>query len=102
MDDNTTIISADKNFTALTGYTKEDVAQLNLHQADLIPAKDRSWYFSLVKREIKKGNEMMLQHSLVKKDGTIISVLCLGRRYFDAAERIMLSEIVIIEVPTQN
>ena len=102
MDDNTTIISADKNFTALTGYTKEDVARLNLHQADLIPAKDRSWYFSLVKREIKKENEMMLQHSLAKKDGTVISVLCLGRRYFDAAERIMLSEIVITEVPTQN
>ena len=102
MDDNTTIISADKNFTALTGYTKEDVAQLNLHQADLIPAKDRSWYFSLVKREIKKENEMLLQHPLVKKDGTVISVLCLGRRYFDAAERIMLSEVVITEVPTQN
>ena len=102
MDDNTTIISADKNFTALTGYTKEDVAQLNLHQADLISTKNRSWYFSLVKREIKKENEMLLQHPLVKKDGTVISVLCLGRRYFDAAERVMLSEVVITELPTQN
>ena len=102
MDDNTTIVGADENFTALTGYTEEDIAQRKLHQADLIPADDRSWYFPLVKGIIEKEDETLLQHRLVKKDGTVIFVLCLGRRYFDAAERIMLSEVVITEMPTQN
>lgn len=98
LDENECIVRIDAGFTQLTGYTEEDVRRCALKQFDLIPAEDHCWYTALIEKEVSADGEAFLKHRILRKDGEMLTVLCFGRRYFDAAERAMLNEIVVTKL----
>lgn len=98
LDADMRILSADDNFTALTGYTQEDLQQRPLYQADLIPEEERMEYLCQTNAGLACSTMLFQEHSLRRKDGTNIYVFCLGRVYFDSAVRAERSEIIIVDL----
>ena len=88
------IVFADAYFERITGYTQEDINK-GLTQLDLIPEEDRAGYANIVKRIMGSTSIAVIEHRIQKKDGTIISVLCYGKKYFDSAVREFRDEIMI-------
>lgn len=78
LDGNLNIVSIDKEFTNITGYTKNDIKKNNINQSDLIFDEDKKDYFSYVKKRLKHKSELYLEHRLKRKDGKEIYVYCLG------------------------
>jgi len=96
LDIDDTISEIDERFTELTGYSAADcVGKMN--QFDLIPPEDRAFYAGCVNEQFAKGPIAFLEHEVLRKDGSRLRVLCLGKRYFDSALKTFRSEIVITE-----
>ncbi len=89
------IVSVDKAFEKITGYTAEEVAELHLSQTDLIPEAERAEYLQLLNEQIAREKKGLFRHSIKRKDGTILKVYCFGRLYYDSATRSERSEIII-------
>lgn len=98
LDSNMRIVQTDDNFEKITGYSETDVVREQLVQADLVPQEDRTEYLYKVGGFLSEGNVAYLEHRLQKKDGSIVYVFCLGRKYFDAAVKDMYSEIMVADV----
>lgn len=77
------ILAIDKTFELITGYTKEDVEKQRLSHLDLIPKEDVNEYLNLVEKLLTKKQEAYIEHRIVRKDGQIIYVFCLGRNNID-------------------
>ena len=92
------IVSVDDNFEKLTGYTKEDIRQNTILQADLIPEEDRTEYFCQTHASLAKSPIVFQEHKLRRKDGTDIYVFCFGRLYYDSSVRSERSEIIISDI----
>lgn len=97
LDDSMGIVTVDENFPLLTGYTRDDVLQLHLRQADLIPEEDRTEYLCQTNAGLAKGPQVFQEHKLRRKDGTNIYVFCYARVYYDSAVRAERSEIIIAD-----
>ncbi len=97
VDDQFNIVSVDKAFEELTGYTQEEVTNNHMNHVDLIPKEDRTEYLSLVMEATSKNPQAFFEHRLVRKDGSIIYVFCLGRQFFDSAARMGRSEIIVAD-----
>lgn len=97
LDNNNNIIEIDENFEHLTGYTQEDVDK-GINQNDLIPEEDRTEYLITVNKQLGRTQVAYLEHSLQKKNGDIITVLCQGKQYFDSAAKAERSEIYVTDV----
>lgn len=97
VDDKFNIISVDKGFEELCGYTQEEVTQNHINHMDLIPKENRTEYLKLVMKVLAKKPQAFFEHRLVRKDGTIAYVFCLGRQYFDSAARAGRSEIIVTD-----
>ena len=78
LDKDWNISSVDDMFEEITGYTKADIKNLKINQSDLLPEEDRVEYFKEVYRQLGKAGEAYIEHRLVKKDGSIGYVYCLG------------------------
>lgn len=78
LDKDLNISSVDDMFEEITGYTKADIKNLKINQSDLLPEEDRVEYFKEVYRQLGKAGEAYIEHRLVKKDGSIGYVYCLG------------------------
>ena len=91
------IISVDENFEELTGYTREDVEQREFYQYMLIPEEQREEYMQQVIASMKDGCMVFIEHDIRQKNGNILRVLCLGRRYFDSAAGEERIQIVITD-----
>lgn len=102
LDTTMTVISADDQFEALTGYTREDVEARGIRQNDLILPEERQRYFETVKKILQEKPIIILEHSLVRKDGRLVSVFCIGRLYFDAVVMEERSEIFIADYRDTN
>lgn len=87
------IFNIDHHFTELTGYTESDLAEKKLKQYDLLPENERADYTYLVEEQIARNQNAYLEHHIMRKDGTIVDVLCFGRQYYDVATRSMRSEM---------
>ena len=92
------IEEVDETFTLLTGYSREQAA--GMLQFDLIPPEERANYIVTVSNMLSRGNLVFLQHEILKKDGSRISVLCMGKKYYDSALKAYRSEILI--TPARN
>ena len=92
------IEEVDETFTLLTGYSREQAA--GMLQFDLIPPEERANYIVTVGNMLSRGNLVFLQHEILKKDGSRISVLCMGKKYYDSALKAYRSEILI--TPARN
>lgn len=95
MDD--VIVEVDDSFTTITGYTAEDAVG-KMMQFDLIPEQERNYYIEQVRRQFSAGDIAYLRHPIQRKDGTVIQVICNGRRYFDSSVRAFRSRVLIFEV----
>lgn len=95
LDSDMKIILVDENFEKLTGYSSDDVEQLNLHQNDLIPKDDVAEYLCLTAESIANKQMAYCEHRICCKDGSIIYVFCYGKVFFDSVSKDLRSEIVI-------
>lgn len=97
VDEQFNIVSVDKAFEKLTGFTAEEVKNNHMNHLQLIPEEDRTEYLGLVMEETSKQPQAFFEHRLVRKDGTIIYVFCMGRQFYDSAARAGRSEIVVTD-----
>ena len=92
------IIEVDDNFELITGYSRDDVINGRMHQADLIPREDREHYFSLVRQGFEGKREVYMEHRLLRADGRFIKVHCIGTEFFNAVSREKRVDIVITKI----
>lgn len=98
LDQSMRIVSVDKNFEILTGYTWEEVCEKSMTQLDLIPEEERTEYWSQTCASLAKSTLVFQTHKLRRKDSSDIYVLCFGRIYYDSAVRAERSEIIITDI----
>lgn len=98
LDEGMRIVSVDDNFVKLTGYTREDIRDNRILQADLIPEEERTEYLCQTNAGLAKNPLVFQEHKLRRKDGTDIYVFCFGRLYYDSAVRSERSEIIIADI----
>lgn len=91
------ILSVNKGFEEVSGYSQEDVVAMDLHQGDLIPEEDRTEYLCKVSEYLAKNPIAYLEHRFVRKDGSVIYVLCMGRLFFDPASKTTKIEVIVID-----
>ena len=92
------IIRIDEYFEGMTGYSEEDAVG-KMTQKDLIPPEDWAQYNAQVRDAfMRTGDIAYLRHRILRKDGTIIEVICHGERYFDSSVREFRSTVLVFEV----
>lgn len=94
------ITEIDEEFTHITGYTKDDIKNNEIHQRDLLPQEDRFDYGLEVEKQLRTNSIAYIEHKLLCKNGSLKTVYCFGRKYFDSVERIEKSEIIIVNSTT--
>ncbi len=97
LDDKWDIIEADGYFEAVTGYSIEDVKSRKISQLTLIPQDERMEYINEVNRQMARKQTIYLEHSILRKNGSIIYVFCIGRFYYDSAVRTERIEVIVSE-----
>ena len=97
LDLDDTIIEVDGVFEQITGFAEEHVVG-RMTQYDLVPEADRPFYMLQVNNQFSKGSFAYLRHNLQCRDGSIIRVVCYGKRFFDPVEKAFRSEILIFPV----
>ena len=95
------IIKIDEGFTAITGYKWDDVNDKNMFIFDLVPEEHREDYVNTLYSFREKG-EAYLNHQILCKDGSVISVNCYGEIYIDSATNHECTKILIIDVTEQQ
>ena len=98
LDETMRVVSADDNFTTLTGYSQEDLQSRPIYQADLIPKEERMEYLCHTNAHLANSPMLFQEHKIRRKDGSDIYVFCIGRVYFDSAVRAERSEIIITDI----
>lgn len=78
LDEKMRIIQIDEQFSKMTGYTKEDIQEHEIFQADLIFEEDQEQYFSMVQNKLEKKGEAFMEHRIKCKNGDEKFVFCLG------------------------
>ena len=96
LDVNNIIIEVDELFENITGYAPDEVIG-KMSQFDLIPEEDRADYRIQVGNQLSKTDTAFLRHRIMRKDGTVIDVVCHGTRQFESATRSFMSTIQIYE-----
>lgn len=92
------IISADKNFEELTGYSLKDYTEQPLRHTDLIPGSDIVEYMGKIMEMRNSNKEAFLEHRLIKKNQECILVFCYGRIYPDQESGKKMAEMMLIDV----
>ena len=95
LDREKNVLFADENFLAMTGYTLEEVTDMNL--MDLIPETDREDYARLIAVQISKNARAYMEHRVKTRGGEPVSVLCYGSDYYDSAEREERTDVIMVD-----
>ncbi len=90
------ILSVSNDFTPLTGYQPEDVIE-KMTFYDFLPESDRPLYIEMMGKVSRKEIGSYLEHRIVRKDGTIIPILCFGDEFTDKDGR-LLAQITICNI----
>ena len=98
LDPSMRILSANRDFEEMTGYTAEDIASGELTQLSLIPEEDRAEYLTTITAMLAVTDLVCCEHRLRCKDGSCINVLCSGRNYYSTGDRGNRSDITIVDV----
>lgn len=98
LDERNCIVDFDSGLEKLTGYTALDIQRNRMTQADLLPPEDRTEYLSQTMEILSRNSSAFFEHRILRKDGSIIYVLCYGRHYFDSAARAGRAEIIVADV----
>lgn len=94
------IVEVDDAFQQVTGYTRNEVAEWNLHQRDLLFVDDQESYDALVTEMLNNRNGAFVEHRIRRKDGSEGFVFSAGKRVFDPMSRQMRTEMVLMDVST--
>jgi len=98
LDEQNNIIDFDKDFERLTGFTAADIQRNRMSQTDLLPPEDRAEYIGQMVDVLGRNQGAFFEHRILRKDGSIIYVLCYGKRFFDSAARSGRAEIIVADV----
>ncbi len=96
-DDGNRVTELGEGFTDISGYTMEDIRERDMTLADFLPAEDRQEYLERLKLVFEGKAGAFLQHRFVRRDGSVMQVLCFGDRYVDDSGT-SLSKITICNV----
>ena len=96
LDVNDIVIEVDNLFESITGYAPDEAVG-KMSQYDLIPKEDLSDYRLQVGNQFSKSDTAFLRHRIMRKDGSVIYVICHGTRRFASATRSFISTIQIYE-----
>lgn len=91
------ILTVNKAFEEISGYTQQDVNELQLTQGDMVPEEDRVEYLCKVGEYLAKAPVAYLEHRFLKKNGDITYVYCTGRLFFDSVSRSSRIEVTVID-----
>ncbi|WP_407440475.1 diguanylate cyclase domain-containing protein [Fibrobacter sp.] len=91
------ILTVNKAFEEISGYTQQDVNELKLTQGDMVPEEDRTEYLCKVDEYLAKAPVAYLEHRFLKKNGDITYVYCTGRLFFDSVSRSSRIEVTVID-----
>lgn len=72
------VYNANDGFYEISGYTKQDVEDGVVNFFNFVPDEYREKYDALVNEAVKNDKPALIQHPFIKKNGTVIYVLCLG------------------------
>lgn len=95
VDSKMKIVEVDDNFEKLTGYSREDVARMNLGLSEIIPQEDITEFLCLTTGSIANRQEVCLEHRFTCKNGQIVYVFCYGRAIYDAETNTTRTELVV-------
>ncbi|MCI1930573.1 MAG: diguanylate cyclase [Clostridia bacterium] len=99
------IISFDRKFCMLTGYSRKEIFMLGLSQKDLLFEEDWDDYVTAIIDEYRKflnpsSFSCFLEHRVKRKDGTGFFAICYGKTYYnDENKRI---EVLILATDISN
>lgn len=94
--DSLRIVSFNRGFTNLTGYTETDIYAGKMTLCDIIPANIWEEYVIAVNRSSRSENGAgYLEHPILRKDGSSIVVLCYGKIRDDGSD---ISDILITDI----
>ena len=102
LDADNAIIDVNEHFEELTGYSKEDLDIYHIRQDDLLPPEDREQYWDIVARALAKDGYANLEHRIMRKDGSVRTVLCFGKKAYIASNPRAVSEILVNDISTTN
>lgn len=97
VDASTKIVSVDENFEGMTGYSREDIRQMNLSQEMLVPPEDLTEFLCETAELAAKEQVAYYEHRLRCRDGSIIFVFGAYKVFFDSASRENHCEIVLAD-----
>lgn len=72
------VYEANDGFLEISGYNSQDVKNGIINFFNFVPDEFREEYDALVAEAVKNDRPALIQHPFIKKNGTIIYVLCLG------------------------
>ena len=96
-DDEFRVIELLEGFTDITGYTIEDIRHDDMKLTSFLPESDRSAYIKHLELIFSGKAGSFLQHRFVKKDGSVMQVLCFGESFINE-NGVSCSKITICNV----
>lgn len=96
-DDDLRVVQLLEGFTDMTGYTMEDITRDNLKLTSFLPEADRESYIKQLELIFSGKAGSFLQHRFVRRDGTVLQVLCFGESFTDE-NGVSCSKITICNV----
>lgn len=95
------IININEDFTAITGYTWDEVKKNKMTIVDLIPSEQQEEYRMTLRKFIEVG-EAYLSHAIKCKNGKLITVNCFGEVYKDSETGHSCTKVFVIDVTEQE
>lgn len=91
------IVSVDENFEGMTGYSREDIRQMNLSLESLIPPEDLTEYLCATADLAAKEQVAYFEHRLRCRNGSVLFVFGAYKVFYDSASRENRCEVIIAD-----
>lgn len=92
------ILTADKNFEQITGYSASDYDGQMLKCTDLVPKTDIVDYLDKLTEVLHKEETQYKEHRLIRKDGSCIVVFALIKSYTNVQNGELQAEVMLTDI----